>query len=32
MGDFESSIVELRDCGWHIHPNGGGDEECNNSS
>jgi len=28
-GDSEGSVVELRDYGWHIHPSGGGNEECN---
>jgi hypothetical protein len=28
-GDYESFVVELCDCGWHTHPSGGGNEECN---
>ncbi len=29
-GNFEGSVTKLHDCKQHIHPNGGGDEECNN--
>jgi len=31
-GDSKSFVAELCDCGWHIHPSGGGDEECSSSS
>jgi hypothetical protein len=28
-GDSLGSAIDLCDCGWHIHPSGGGNEECN---
>jgi hypothetical protein len=31
-GDSKGFVAELCDCGWHIHPSGGGDEECSSSS
>jgi hypothetical protein len=29
-GNFARFVAKLHDCRWHIHPNGVGDEECNN--
>ncbi len=31
-GDSKGPGIELHDCGWHIHPSGGGNEECSSSS
>jgi hypothetical protein len=31
-GDYEGSVVKLCNYGWHIHPNGGENEECSNLS